>query len=385
MKILHVAETRSDRSSGISVYVLGLLNALAQRGRLELALLPTQPDVDPLGTDRVPGVMLLPPPRRPSPLPWGGDAAKLDEVEAVFGRPDLLHFHGVYRPYHVALAAQALQRGLPYIVSGHGGLQESAQSHKHLKKSLANGLFFSSYLRRARALVATGPEERLWLKRHCPGVPLLTHPNALAEAVFASAQAVPPPPPRAGRPFTAGYIGRLDTHHKGLDLLLLALGALERMRPELDLRLELFGPFHAPGDEAALRGLAARLRHPERVRFPGPRHADAKLRALADLDLFVQTSRYEGMPAGVLEAMAAARPCLLTPGTNLTGLLRDADGGWSCAPEPAAVATALAAAAKEPPERLRERGERLRRLVSARHSWDAAASLYESDVRALAF
>ena len=51
---------------------------------------------------------------------------------------------------------------------------------------------------------------------------------------------------------------------------------------------------------------------------------------LRNADFFIMTSRYEGMPMSMIEAMSYGVPCFATKGTNLADEIREWDAGWSC-------------------------------------------------------
>ena len=104
-----------------------------------------------------------------------------------------------------------------------------------------------------------------------------------------------------GAPFVVA-VGRLS-HEKGFDLLMAAFARLELTSP--DWRLVILGD---GGDRAELVQLARRLGIYERVLMPGRvAHPQAIMRRAS---LYVLSSRYEGFPNTLLEAMACGLPCV---------------------------------------------------------------------------
>jgi len=140
-------------------------------------------------------------------------------------------------------------------------------------------------------------------------------------------------------------------------------------------------PFHAAliGDgpeRAALEARAGALGLAEQVRFLGER-ADVE-RLLPVLDVFVLSSREEGMPNALLEAMAAGRPAVATAVGGTGEVLRDGETGWLVPPaSPAALAAALADALEHPAE-ARRRGEAARRAVHERLGVEAMVRGHEA-------
>ena len=97
-------------------------------------------------------------------------------------------------------------------------------------------------------------------------------------------------------------LGRLD-HNKGFDLLLRAFSVVHQAFP--DYTLTIFGEGEKRGE---LLELAEELHIGQAVRLPGVSR-DA-IHTIAESSAFVLSSRSEGMPNALLEAMAAGVPCV---------------------------------------------------------------------------
>jgi glycosyltransferase involved in cell wall biosynthesis len=114
----------------------------------------------------------------------------------------------------------------------------------------------------------------------------------------------------------------------------------------------------------------------DRVRFVGER-ADVE-RLLPAMDVFVLSSREEGIPNALLEAMAAERPCVATAVGGVPEVLRDGETGWLVPPgSPEALAGALEDVLGRP-EEARRRGEAAGRLARETMSLDAMVRRHEA-------
>jgi L-malate glycosyltransferase len=124
-------------------------------------------------------------------------------------------------------------------------------------------------------------------------------------------------------------------------------------------------------ERAALEAQARALGLAPRVRFLGERPGVERL--LPGMDVFVLSSREEGIANALLEAMAAGLPCVATAVGGTPEVLRDGETGWLVpAADPAALADALADALARP-EEARRRGAAARRAVREGMSIEAMA------------
>lgn len=129
-------------------------------------------------------------------------------------------------------------------------------------------------------------------------------------------------------------------------------------------------------DREALEAQARTLGIADRVTFLGERSDVDRL--LPAFDVFTLSSREEGIPNALLEAMAAARPCVVTRVGGNAEVLEDGRTGWLVPPEnPAALAAALREAL-EHREEARRRGAAAREAMLTERSIDAMVRRHEA-------
>lgn len=158
--------------------------------------------------------------------------------------------------------------------------------------------------------------------------------------------AVPERPTPSSAPLTITTIGRLSPQKDQATLLEAARPLLLR-RP--DARVQLVGQGRL---EAQLRAQAQSLGIAEQLVFAGVRHDVPAV--LAETDIFVLSSRWEGVPITAAEAMAAGRAVLLTDVGGCRDLVTHGAEGLLAPPgDAAALGAALAQLADEPALRRR--------------------------------
>jgi glycosyltransferase involved in cell wall biosynthesis len=165
------------------------------------------------------------------------------------------------------------------------------------------------------------------------------------------------------------FMGRLAVVQKGLDVLVRGM-ALANLP---DVRLVLLGPDWRHG-RAEVQRLVDRLGLHSRVRFFDAESSQRCADLMAGVDVFVHTSRWEGMALAILEAAVWQKPCLLTRAADPGGTLGRAGGAVIVEPTPESVADGILRLCSLSRAELRAMGCRARSTVSSRFRWTLTAS-----------
>ncbi len=296
----------------------------------------------------------------------------------------MVHFHDLYYPLQSALAIQMNRRGWKYIVSLHGGLQDGHQNRKFIKKTLGNIFFHNSFLTKSEAVHVLNETEKLSFQKKFPHVRTFLLSNGISWDALSMSHSLSSTEilPSSRTFLRVGFIGRLDIHNKGIDILLKAVKLLQERHPGVLMEFIFVGPFHANRDEIVLNNLISSLNDPAKVVLTGTMTGRDKWEMLTSFDVFVHTSRYEGMPGAVIEAMAFGKPCLVTPGTNMQTIVLNCEGGWACEASSESIAKALLFIAADRKEILR-RGINAQKYVCEHLVWDKIAKSYVQQVERL--
>ena len=171
---------------------------------------------------------------------------------------------------------------------------------------------------------------------------LVVIPNSVEADLFAQAIPADMTPfgiPQGSRVFIS--VGRLD-RQKGFDVLIEAVSLLDPLPDDVYFLIVGDGP-----ESESLSRLVAQKHLATRIRFAGRRTDVPQL--LAGSHAFVLSSRWEGMPNAVLEAMAAGLPVVATSVEGISELVHNGTHGIVVAPErPQELKTAIAKLLSQP-------------------------------------
>ncbi len=281
----------------------------------------------------------------------------ITKVPAPFNKPDLVVFHECYRPLYLKIANNLLRNNIPYVCMPHGELGLEAQKKKHLKKAIANVLLFNRFTNHAVAILCLSDNELINTHFGRKKI-LITNGVQIPERRKDCFN-------RQGIKFI--YIGRLDAFHKGLDLMINAVALVKDKMVENNATLSIYGP-DLNGRYEHVSDLIKRARVEQVVTLNHEVSGDYKESLLLSSDVFIQTSRFEGMPLGILEALSYGLPCLVTDGTNLGTEIANNHAGWNGGADVNGIANALLKAMEES-ALYPEYGNNGRVFVENKYSW----------------
>lgn len=291
--------------------------------------------------------------------------------------PDIIHLHSVYSPNNIVFARWARELNIPYVTTPNGGLDQNVMKRKLLLKKMYQHLFELPYSNRAAFVHSVGDTKAILdygIKTKIVEIPNGIDLDKIPEAPSEN-------PITKLFPQTAGkkilmFMGRLDPLHKGLDLLINGF-AQAKLKKSV---LLLVGP-DFKSNKTKLENLTRELQVNGNVIFTGPIYGNQKYGFLKYADVFIHTSRWEGMPFSVLEAMAMKLPCLVTPPANPMGKIINRNSGWVASVEANDIAQKLREIENTDAEKLRKMGEENYRLIKDYFLWSGIAGQIQQEYK----
>ena len=289
----------------------------------------------------------------------------LHKILIKFGKPDLVVFHECYRLKYLLISLIVRKLKIPYIIIPHGELRIEAQNNKKwLKKRLANYLLFNYFINHALVIQCFSEKEKLATKFTNKKIVLA---NGIYLASFTKKI--------FNDKISFVYVGQYESYTKGLDLLLDAINRVKGLI-ESNISFNLYGPntnkstYYKQFQELVVQQEKNSLSN--LLKLNNAVLNDEKKEILLNADVFIQTSRSEGMPMGILEAMSYGLPCLVTRGTSLGELIEKYDAGWVCETNSESISECILRCIQDK-ELFRIKGQNARKLIEKNFTWDKVA------------
>lgn len=241
------------------------------------------------------------------------------ELPMPFSKPDLVIFEGIYEYPLSRIAKEIKTLEIPYILIPRSQLTGKAQKQKSIKKSLGNILYFNKFIRNADAIQYLTKNEfkdsgKKWNNNH------LIIPNGITKKETIKRK------DNQNR-LKGIYIGRVETHQKGLDILIKACKEIREDLIKNNCTIDIYGP-DRDNTKIKLQSMISRYGLENVMTINDGVFAKEKAEVQNDADFFVMTSRFEGHPMGLIEALSYGLPSLVTPGTNMSVEIATYNAGW---------------------------------------------------------
>jgi len=329
MKIVHLIQGRCnpDSANGVDKTVYHLSVQQAAMGHdVHVVSITNRPAICIAGVT----VVTFKPTRTPFLLP--------DDLLTTLAHlsPDIVHFHSIYIPRHVSLAHWLRLKGIPYVVTPNGGCSQALLNHCWYFKLPLKTLVERPYLNRALFVHSVGDTDEI--RAYGVTAPIVVEPNGADKSTIpteASSNVILTSKPQwTGRKIFL-FLGRLAVAQKGLDLML--AGFSKALSVNKQIALVIVGT----GSRSVLKQinrLLETLLITDDVLLAGAAYGRLKYDYLLSSHYFVHTSRWEGVPFSIIEALSCGIPCLVTPPANPAGLFGKYAAGLVVQPSHDAIA-----------------------------------------------
>lgn len=293
MKILHVSCITDNPANGMSVVIPELVK---EEGKREDVILINLTDFRPQVKEKALVFNIH-------------DLKKIGfrRIERKYGEADIVIFHGIYLPRIWKFYFFYIKGKKPYIILPHGSMSIEVQKKGYLKKLVFNNLVVYKFTRNAKAIQFLSENEKslsnpAFYKRYF----VIGNGILQKKGLYHKKQHVN---------LDILYIGRMDIHNKGLDLLLQAIEKKRDFLIKKHIKISLYGP-DIGQSKKKIQDYIDRYELSGIVVMGDGVFGIEKEKLLLNCDYFIQTSRTEGMPMGVLEALSYGIPVLITRGTG---------------------------------------------------------------------
>ena len=230
-----------------------------------------------------------------------------------FNNPDIVVFNEVYKKEYIKLYKECLKNNIPYVIIPHGCLVKLAQKKKYLKKKIGNLVLFNKFIKKSNAVQYLNNEEYInsvFKVKHIisgNGVDTPTYKNNCTNKDLV-------------------YIGRYAIYHKGLDILVNVCKEYKDYFIKNNIKVKLYGRTRS-NDIDVLNNMITKYELNDVITINKEVYGSEKEEILKNAYAFIQLSRHEGQPMGIMEALSVSLPAIVTYNTTFGDFVNKYNAG----------------------------------------------------------
>lgn len=230
----------------------------------------------------------------------------------------IFHLHGGWVSTFSTLATFFKKNNIKFVLTPHGAYNEVAMKKNNFIKKIYLSCFEKRLLNTVSKVHSIGATEVMGLAKIAPNTKSFLLPYGFKND-----------PKEISTPlknnFIIGYVGRLDIHTKGLDLLLKSFYIFQKSIP--NSKLWIIGD----GEGKAYIENYIKENKLDNVVLWGKKFGQEKDDLISKMHVFAHPSRNEGLPTSVLEAASFGIPTIVSHATNVAEYVSEFKAGISIA------------------------------------------------------
>lgn len=226
-----------------------------------------------------------------------------------FNKPDIVVFQSLYIKEYLDIAKELKKLNIPYTIIPRCSMTKAAQQKSFIKKIIGNTLFFNKFISEAAFIHLLTENEYKESNK------LFKIKN---KVIIGNGFDTPDKTYKHNNNeiFKVLYIGRYNIYHKGLDVLLKAIKYQKEYFEKNKFKFVFWGNDSDNGIQK-IKEIIKKYHIEKLVEINNEIFGKEKEKEILGSNLFIHTSRLEGHPTSIIEAISYGIPVFVTPGTNV--------------------------------------------------------------------
>ncbi len=247
---------------------------------------------------------------------------EINEAINKLKKDTIVHMHGGFIPVYFTLAYHLKRKKIPFVYTTHGTYNRLFIQSAGIAKKIYFHLFENLLVKWSSAMHFVSNDEQFGFQENhaIDQAKMVFIPNGLANGN----KLVPPKIKKNEEPIFC-FMGQLDIHEKGLDILLAAFAEYKHKYFEKGV-LWIIG--EGVGKENLYK-MAVQLNIQQSVFFKPTVYGVLKFELLNKVDVFLRPSRAEYFPSAILEAASTSVPSIVSKETNMGNYINEYNAGYT--------------------------------------------------------